>query len=143
MFRIRQTLVLAVLLLAPLAVSGQAQAQDPSATVRGRIISTDGQPIAGARVRLGEANATVTSAAGRYTLSATPGFYRLRVEGLGYEPSVREVRIAAGEARVVDVSLSPSPVQLEGVSVVSVTRSSLPVAATPGAVPSRALPCWT
>lgn len=59
MSTVRQILIVAGLLLAPTAASGQAQAQSASATLWSRVVSTDGRPIAGARVCLGEAGVTV------------------------------------------------------------------------------------
>lgn len=113
----------ALLLLAALgATSPGLHAQ----TVQGRISDIqNGQPIAGARVRLidrdSEARATTSSdRTGRFTLSVPgEGVYRVRVEQLGYATLESEPFEARGSAGMVtlDLSMQPAPLAIEGVEV--------------------------
>jgi hypothetical protein len=59
-----------------------------------------------------------TDRAGRFALpSLAAGTYELKVERLGYATLAREVAVAAGSVRVVDLVLLPIALVVEGVSV--------------------------
>ena len=58
-----------------------------SATIRGRVVATDGTPIAGAEVRHEWDGTTVTTdAAGRYELHVVPVDAFLQISAVGYRP---------------------------------------------------------
>ncbi len=112
-------LVLAVLaLLAPTAVRAQ------NAAVFVRVSGPEGR-LAGADVELLVADSVVTGSTTDANgvarlIGVMPGRYRIRVNSLGYTTEVvEEVTLSAGEARVIDVALDVSPVELEEIRAVT------------------------
>ncbi len=79
-------------------------------------------PLAGVSIQVvGFNEATSTDFEGTYTLSLASGTYTLRFSYLGYEvKEISEVKVDAGKAMEIDVSLMPAADELEEV-VVSVT----------------------
>jgi hypothetical protein len=75
----------------------------------GRISGADGQPVAGAVVRLaGTDLRRTTDGAGRFAFAAVaPGLYRLEVEHPAHRPLSREVAIGGGGVEI-DLELSPA-----------------------------------
>jgi len=61
----------------------------------------------------------VTDAEGVARASGIPaGTYQLRVEALGYAPkTVDDVRVGVGQVQAVEVTLAPSPIAMEGLTV--------------------------
>ncbi|HEV3049280.1 MAG TPA: TonB-dependent receptor [Longimicrobium sp.] len=116
-----------LLLCGLLLCAGSLSAQ--TRTLTGSVTTTDGEPIAGARVEeRGTANAATTDAAGRYTLRyAAPGaIIRVTAEGyLGRE-------VAAEADGTMDVVLGG--VLLENVVVVGSRRADRSATETPVAV---------
>jgi iron complex outermembrane receptor protein len=114
-----------------------APLQGQSGTISGRVLSDQGEPIAGAQVQVLGSRSTrgaVTDASGRFSVSAPAGgSYRLRVDALGYRSVERELSRAADGTTMVELALETAPVAVAGV-VVSATRTQTPVAAIPGAV---------
>ena len=111
--------MLALLALAP----PRAEAQQ-AATVLGRTEDDAGAPVAGVAVTLlgadGAFRRTVLSdVQGEYRLLAVPpGRYRLRADRLGYRaPPARELTLAPGERRRVDLRLAVDTVLIEGLVV--------------------------
>jgi outer membrane receptor protein involved in Fe transport len=125
-----------LLALAGFLLNG-APLQGQSGTISGRVVSDEGEPIAGAQVQVLGPRSTrgaVTDASGRFSVPAPAGgSYRLRVHALGYRSVERELSRAAEAMTTVDLALKTTPVALSGV-VVSATRTQTPVAAIPGAV---------
>ena len=112
----RRSLKLAALLAvsAPWALV----AQEPTATVRGRVVdSATGQPLARAVVQVGSHGA-LTQLDGRYVISGVPvGRDSVRVRMIGYSPTSRAFSSVAGQTLDVDFSLSPQAVSLSEIVV--------------------------
>lgn len=125
--------VAAILLYA--AASPAAAQGDGSARIEGRVVTEAGE---GARVWLapgaGSMRSVVVARDGSFVLSVVPGSYTVRAEAVGHRAVERTVRVAAGEERRLELHLAAAPVLLDPLQVVSVTRSSVPLAAVPGAV---------
>lgn len=129
----RGGIVVAFLTICAAASSLQAQ----SVSVSGRVVSEQGDPVAGAQVQVVGGRSTRganTDASGRYAVSVPAGgAYRVRVQAVGFKPVEREIALTAGVAARTDFTLEAAPVALSGI-VVSATRSYTPVSAVPGAV---------
>jgi outer membrane receptor protein involved in Fe transport len=129
-FSIMRALTFAVLLAVPAAAAAQA-----ADTLTGRVTDAVGQPIAAATVEITElGRRTTTATDGSFRLALPPGRYTVAVRRSGFAPVVRDVRLSGSVA--VDVALTPSPFQLEPVTVTA-TRS--PVAADASPLPFSAL----
>jgi TonB-linked SusC/RagA family outer membrane protein len=107
--------LLGVALVAPAAVGAQQ-----SGTIAGTVTDqVTGQPVAGARVQLGNTNTVaVTGVEGRYTLRSVPaGTYELRVSVIGYAGGTQAVTVAAGAIANADFALKQAVVSLDAVVV--------------------------
>lgn len=89
-------LALALAVATALSFAGApAAAQTPSGRFVGRVTSlADGQPVAGARVRVG-ADEAVTGPDGTYRLTVPPGRYGVRVTAPGFEGATVVDQVAA------------------------------------------------
>jgi TonB-linked SusC/RagA family outer membrane protein len=123
--------VLRVLAAGLLGVAGAvpALAQGQSATIGGRVLTPQGQPLQGANVFITEMNISVgTNAQGRYTI-AIPGqrvngqTVQLRVRSIGYKPIAKPVRIVAGN-QTVDFALEEDVNRLSEVVVTGVATGT-------------------
>jgi TonB-linked SusC/RagA family outer membrane protein len=105
------------LLVAALVLAGWTTAAAQT-TVQGTVVNAQTQaPVAGARVLVrGTTQGTMTDAAGRYTLSA-PANGTLLFSALGYET----LEEAVNGRTTINVSLTSSAVELEGLVVVGYT----------------------
>lgn len=117
--------MLLALLMAATAVAGHPLAD--AGTLRGRVTSAAGEPLAEARVEVVEAHRhATTDRDGRYQLANLPaGVYNVSVALVGYRPVVRRVTIADTDM-TLDVALTPSVVEL---SALQVTASPVATAA--------------
>jgi len=117
----RSTLVAGFLALgwlapAPAASAGPPEEPSPPAvTVGGVVRDTGGEPLPGARVSLGGAEAA-TDDAGEWSLLVPPGPHELVVSLAGFATVRRELRVAAGLGPV-EVTLDRSPHLTEAVVV--------------------------
>ena len=115
-------LLLAMLLSAMVQAPTAAQEFDP-VPVRGRILdAATSRPVPGAVVRhLTSPAVTVTDSLGGFTLLLPPdGRYPLRVEQLGYEPSLT-VLPSTAPIELSTLFLTAAPLELQGI-VVTVDR---------------------
>ena len=103
------------LLLALLSTAVAAQ----TATVRGVVRDAGGAALPGASVYLsGTTRGAASDAEGRFEIAdVLPGGYRLVGSLVGYEPDVREVRLAAGARAVLDLQLGDATAALGDVRV--------------------------
>lgn len=127
-------LVLGVAALVAFPSAGAAQ--QPRGVLQGAVVNEEGRVVRGATVvAMGQVErSTRTDAQGRYRVESLPaGEYTLRVHTLGYRSAAREVRVG-GEVTTLDLVVSAAPVGLDPLEVVGVTRTSVPVAAVPGAI---------
>jgi hypothetical protein len=100
------------------------EAQAPTATVIGRVLTAAGEPVRAAEVALVEASAdaglvarTFTDDAGGFRLVAPPGAYLLRVQALGYAPRERPLRLMAGETTPLMIELEVGAVAVDPITV--------------------------
>ena len=113
----------ALVFVAPALAQGQA------AVITGRVISDQGQPLAGANVFLSELNISVaTNQSGAFTITVPAGRVRgqplvLRARAIGYQPGSNPIALAAG-AQSVDFSLKKDLTELSAVVVTGVTRAT-------------------
>ena len=110
-----------------LFVPSLARAQ--AAVITGRVISDQGQPLAGANVFVPELNISVgTNQAGAYTLSIPAArvsgqAVTIRARAIGYRPSVRPITLSAG-GQTADFSLTKDLTELSAVVVTGVTKAT-------------------
>lgn len=105
--------LLALLWIAPL------RAQEPSGTIRGRVVDdATQQALSGVTVTVGSRSA-LTQADGRYLIPGVPaGTYTLRTRMIGYAQATREITVAAGETLDVDLGLTGQAVGLSEIVVI-------------------------
>jgi TonB-linked SusC/RagA family outer membrane protein len=112
-----------------LAFVTPALAQGQAAVITGRVISDQGQPLAGANVFVPELNISVaTNQSGAFTINVPAARVRgqpvvLRARAIGYQPGANPISIAAG-AQSVDFSLKKDLTELSAVVVTGVTRAT-------------------
>ena len=106
------TVVLASLLVTPLAAAGQG-------IIEGTVTDGSGQPIEGVEVSVAGEMGTLTGAAGTYRLADLPaGPHSVGFTRLGYGASSHEVNVADNETTRLDVVLLPAPISVERLVVV-------------------------
>ena len=108
----------AVVALAALgATAPAARAQFPP-EVRGRVVSADGRPLAGARVEADGGARAVTDADGGFVLRGLePGPRELRATLLGFRPARLQLALENGRVARVTLALAPAPLELDPVRV--------------------------
>jgi len=101
----------------------------PGAALSGRVTSTEGGPIADARVAVVEAGRVVTTDAdGRYEVPNLPnGTYSLSYSAIGFAPRTRRVRLA-DQPVIIDLALKPSLVELPPIQVTATPGATDPLA---------------
>jgi len=115
--------------LAALAFLTPAVAWGQEAVVSGRVISDQGQPLAGVNIQVPELNiSVVTNQAGNFTINVPAARVSgqpvtLRARAIGYQPSVSPLRLTAGN-QTVNFSLKTDVTQLNAVVVTGVTAAT-------------------
>jgi iron complex outermembrane receptor protein len=113
----------AVIGLLVLLLPGTAAAQGGAASgvLHGTVRDPHGTPISGAVVGVpGTTLYTLTDAGGRYRLATVPaGQLRVRAAAIGYVPASTTVALAAADSAALDFALTPSPLELTPLDVVS------------------------
>lgn len=129
-----------LLLLFSVVPALRAQVNTGGTMIVGRVSDMAGAPIRHAQIsvrdeRNGHERGIVVDADGRYVLRALEeGAYTVRVRALGFQPAWRSGQaVALGQALPVDFTLEPAATALTQ-KVVTATRSSVSIAAVPGAV---------
>jgi len=80
-----------------------------------------GEPLIGAYVQLENLlQGTITDTEGNYKLSLSPGLYTLMISSLGYETSVRQVRIVGNG--VLDVELFEKSIEIDDIIIYAQRR---------------------
>jgi TonB-linked SusC/RagA family outer membrane protein len=109
--------------------ASSASAQEQSAVITGRVLTSQGQPLQGANVFITELNISVGSnAAGRYTITI-PGQRvlgqpaTLRLRSIGYKPVSKPITISAG-SQTVDFTLSEDVNRLDEMVVTGVAAGT-------------------
>ncbi|HEX6925682.1 MAG TPA: TonB-dependent receptor [Longimicrobiaceae bacterium] len=105
-----------VALLFSLPLASDLQAQE-TGVLMGRVIDSEGAPIASASIRVG-GSVALSDQDGYYRVSALPaGVHRVVAERLGYERTVASVSLAPGATARLDLVMQTETVELEGVVV--------------------------
>jgi hypothetical protein len=87
------------------ALAGAEETPNLRGTVRD---AQTGELLGRVRVQvLASASETVTDAEGRFELTAPPGAHTLQVSTVGYRVEKKDFKVAAGEARIFEIALSP------------------------------------
>ncbi|HEY4953356.1 MAG TPA: TonB-dependent receptor plug domain-containing protein, partial [Gemmatimonadaceae bacterium] len=115
--------------LAVLAVVTPALAQGQAAVLTGRVLSEQGQPLAGVNIVVPELNISVgTNQAGMYTITVPAARVsgqrvNIRARAIGYQPSTSLVTLNAG-SQSIDFNLKQDLTQLSAVVVTGVTAAT-------------------
>jgi hypothetical protein len=108
---------------------GPVAAQQTTGKVEGTVTDQAGVPLANAQVFVvGTSFGAVTNDKGYYFINNVPvGSYTIRAQFIGYAPTeVREVRVFGGQTITQDVKLTPSAIQVGGVSVEAASNPIVP-----------------
>ena len=110
--------LLVALAFAPLVGGGRAAAQG---VLRGTVHDREGAPIRGAAVVVrGTTLATETDLQGRFRLPVVPaGAVRVHAAAIGYSFVDTTVALTGGDSTTLDIALSPAPLALPPVDVIS------------------------
>jgi len=112
-----------------LLVGAPAVAQGQAAVITGRVISDQGQPLAGANVFIPELNISVaTNPSGAFSITVPAARVRgqpvvLRARAIGYQPGSNPIAVSAG-SQSVDFNLKKDLTELSAVVVTGVTRAT-------------------
>ncbi|PYO80470.1 MAG: hypothetical protein DMD63_01140 [Gemmatimonadetes bacterium] len=115
--------------LIALALVAPAIAQGQEAVVTGRVVSDQGQPLAGANVFITELNISVgTNQSGVFTINIPAARVRgqpvvLRARAIGYQPAANPIALNAG-SQSVDFNLRKDLTELSAVVVTGVTKAT-------------------
>jgi TonB-linked SusC/RagA family outer membrane protein len=99
-----------------LLAAGAAEAQQPTGTVRGRVVAAKTtRAVSGAQVAIvGTGRGTITNADGQFLILNVPvGTHALRVELIGWSRAEQSVTVTAGEITTVEVQISEQAVALD------------------------------
>jgi hypothetical protein len=113
-FALCAVLAVATSLVAPLA------AQQTSGKIEGTVTDQAGVPLANAQVFVvGTSFGAVTSDKGYYFINNVPvGTYTVRAQFIGYAPTEsRDLRVFGGQTMTLNIKLTPSAIQVGGVSI--------------------------
>lgn len=123
MNRIRSHPTLLVLFLL-LAFTTAAVAQTSTATIKGRIVDPEGDPVAEAEINAvnqatGNVYQAISGRDGNYMLAGLrPGTYDLIVASAAYEPKSQTLQVLVGQNITANFDMSPAVVMSEEITVV-------------------------
>jgi len=117
----RSTTLLAILLQAVLVPTLAAAQETPKpASIRGRVVSRHGEPIAGAEATIvgGEGLPAVTDSSGWFNLPGIPpGVLVLRIRRIGFTPQNLRLNLDSGTVSTLEIMLDPGPQLLPDLTV--------------------------
>ena len=119
----------AVVALATFVAVAPAAAQQTTGKVEGTVSDQAGVALANAQVFVvGTSFGAVTNDKGYYFINNVPvGSYTLRAQFIGYAPTeVRDVRVFGGQTITQDIKLSPSAIQVSGLTVTAAANPIVP-----------------
>jgi iron complex outermembrane receptor protein len=95
------------------------QAQQPNATITGKVSIKDNKPAEAVSVGLsGTTKGAITDNSGFYTIThVLPGSYNLTFSGVGYKKFTKSITITAGETLDINVTISSDEQQLQTVEI--------------------------
>ena len=101
-----------------------AQAQDQTGSIGGRVLDDQGTPLVGAQVAIpGSSIGTQTRANGEYVLPRVPvGSHSVQARYLGFRPETATIQVTANQRTTQDFTLRRDPLQLQTM-VVTGTQS--------------------
>jgi iron complex outermembrane receptor protein len=105
----------------------------PEATVKGRIILSNGQPAPDVQVRAGNSKAK-TSENGQYTLSLAPGKYTIQFSGLSVKQGNHAVELRSGQVIDLVDTLQMRETRTEDITVYGASRRQQKITEAPAAV---------
>lgn len=111
---------------------GIASAQTPSATIEGQVTDSTGQGLSQVNILLANSGkGTSTNANGKFTLAGlSPGHHTVQIRSVGYHRRTRHVTLKPGETHQMNLTLSPSVIQMN-TTVVTGTQEESYVKASP------------
>lgn len=123
--RLRFALFLIPVFLLSFAFPLEALGQSDRGTVTGTVTDTNGEPLPGAQIADPSLQrGTTTGPDGTYTLDGLPaGTHALEFRFVGYQTSVHEVTVEAGETTTLDVTLKTRVLETDGVTVTGTARA--------------------
>ncbi|HSD32346.1 MAG TPA: TonB-dependent receptor, partial [Gemmatimonadales bacterium] len=110
-------------------VAVPAAAQQTTGKIEGTVSDQAGVALANAQVFVvGTSFGAVTNDKGYYFINNVPvGSYTLRAQFIGYAPTeVRDVRVFGGQTITQDIKLSPSAIQVSGLTVTAAANPIVP-----------------
>jgi outer membrane receptor protein involved in Fe transport len=125
---ILQALGLSVIAAGAAITPSAVEAQVTSAVVRGRVLANGNAVPAGVQViatnsETGFTKQATTQEGGTYALiGLVPGTYQLKIQGKGYQPTSRAVRVSIGQTIDLDLNAMTEPVALTDEVVVTAER---------------------
>lgn len=108
-----------IMWLIGILLSLQLHAAPPSGTIRGKIVSSDGEPASGVSIAVkGTSFMTITDEEGQFQLKVPEGEYVLAFSSIGVKTIEYPVKVRAGKLTVLPtVTLDKSAAQLQEVTV--------------------------
>lgn len=119
--RLNALSVLGAFLALTLGAAAPVLAQ--TGTVQGQVVDANSQrPLSGAQVSIvGTGIGQLANASGRFLLLNVPaGEHTVRVEYIGYGATEQQVTVSAGQAAIVDFTMSPTAISLDELVVTGV-----------------------
>lgn len=119
----------AVVALATFVAVAPAAAQQTTGKIEGTVSDQAGVALANAQVFVvGTSFGAVTNEKGYYFINNVPvGSFTLRAQFIGYAPTeVRDVRVFGGQTITQDIKLSPSAIQVSGLTVTAAANPIVP-----------------
>src|SRR5574342_218735 len=104
-------------------------AQQTTGKIEGTVSDQAGVPLANAQVFVvGTSFGAVSDTKGYYFINNVPvGSYTIRTQFIGYAPTeVRDVRVFGGQTITQDIKLSPSAIQVSGLTVTAAANPIVP-----------------
>lgn len=118
-------IIIPLLLLALIPFTGQAQQNQKSITISGKILDSDsGQPLEYATFVLQKADdpsqvtGGITDPSGAFEIETAPGTYNIRVEYISYKTYARDGQTYNSSIDLGSIRLSPDVAQLQEVEVI-------------------------
>ena len=123
MYRVVPRCLLTAALVMLAAISGSANAQTTTGSIRGYVRGGNAAPITDAQIsarnlELGQTRAVTTSSSGFYNIPGLrPGQYELTIRRLGFTAQSRTITVPVAQTVTLDVQLQEAATQLSAVAI--------------------------